>query len=689
VFTGVPAEACGLRDPARKSPHGPIQLSPGPSSLALPSVKYLKSGSTLKRVPTNQWVTRGLFKRLDGVIAYPEEITNPRFPFGRNQAALQLQCARCVLDGRQHATRGVRTGVLSPTGGVGYADMTRTNRSPEFPGRFSGELPLADRFPPCRREGAERSVDVLELVLGLLVVVAALVTVARKTLVPYPVVLVLGGLALALVPGLPHVQLDPKLVFVLFLPPLVYQAAAATSLRDLRAYRRSISSLAVGLVLITMLVVALVAHEAMGIPWGPAAVLGIIVAPPDAVAAIAVARHLHVPKRIVTILEAEGLLNDATAFVTYRMAVAAVVTGAFSMQEASLRFVWSAAGGVFFGLLVGYVVAWVRDHLDDPPVAITISLLTPFAAYIPAEAVGVSGIVATVATGLYVGRRLPLIMEASTRLQTYAVWDMVVFILNGLAFILIGLQLPGIVADLAAPGGHWPLSELIRDALLISVVIIVVRLPWVFATAYLPGALSPRLRARDPYPPWQYVAVVAWAGMRGVDSLATALALPLVTGQGSPFPDRALILFLTFCVIFATLVLQGLSLGPIIRWLRLKGDDLAEREEVVAHLKLSQAGSARLEDLAREGGIPERMLEVFRNDYAERIRRYSSEREEVDVRDSAGVDQQSTLYRRVRRKLLGAERLELIRLRDQGVIGEEVLRSVQRALDLEESLLAE
>jgi Na+/H+ antiporter len=532
-------------------------------------------------------------------------------------------------------------------------------------------------------------VNVLELVLGLLVVVAALVTVARKTQVPYPVVLVAGGLALALVPGLPHVQLDPKLVFVLFLPPLVYQAAAATSLRDLRAYRRSISSLAVGLVLFTMLVVALVAHQAMAIPWGPALVLGIIVSPPDAVAAIAVARHLQVPKRIVTILEAEGLLNDATAFVIYRMAVAAVVTGAFSLQEASLRFVWSVTGGVFFGLLVGYAVAWVRDHVDDPPVGITISLLTPFAAYIPAEAAGVSGIVATVATGLYVGQRLPVIMDAGTRLQAYAVWDMVVFILNGLAFILIGLQLPAVIEDLAAPSGHWPLSELITDALLISAVIVVARIPWVFATAYLPGALSPRLRTRDPYPPWQYVAVVAWAGMRGVDSLATALALPLVTSQGSPFPDRPLILFLTFCVIFATLVLQGLSLGPIIRWLKLKDDDLAEREEVIARLKLSQAGSARLEDLAREGSVAEPMLDLLRNNYAERIRRYSSEHDEVDVRESAGVDQQSTLYRRVRRKLLGAERMELIRLRNQGVIGEEVLRTVQHDLDLEESLLGE
>jgi NhaP-type Na+/H+ or K+/H+ antiporter len=230
---------------------------------------------------------------------------------------------------------------------------------------------------------------------------------------------------------------------------------------------------------------------------------------------------------------------------------------------------------------------------------------------------------------------------------------------------------------------------LITDALLISAVIVVVRIPWVFATAYLPGALSPRLRTRDPYPPWQYVAVVAWAGMRGVDSLATALALPLVTSQGSPFPDRPLILFLTFCVIFATLVLQGLSLGPIIRWLKLKDDDLAEREEVIARLKLSQAGSARLEDLAREGSVAEPMLDLLRNNYAERIRRYSSEHDEVDVRESAGVDQQSTLYRRVRRKLLGAERMELIRLRNQGVIGEEVLRTVQHDLDLEESLLGE
>ena len=527
--------------------------------------------------------------------------------------------------------------------------------------------------------------SVIEVVLGLLVVVAALVTIARKIQVPYPIMLVVGGVAFAFVPGLPRIEIDPNIIFVLFLPTPVYAAAFRTSLRDLRLNLRPISLLAFGLVLFTMLTVAVVAHTAMNMPWASAFVLGIIVSPPDAVAAIAIAEQLRVPRRIVTILEGEGLMNDAVAFVTYRIAVAAVVTGVFSLQEASIRFVLSAVGGVLVGLLVGYVAVWVRQRLNDAPVEITISLLTPFAAYIPSEVLGVSGIVAAVAAGLYVGRNSPEFMTAETRLQTLAVWDMVVFILNGLAFILIGLQLPAIVSQLS----DRPLSDLILYALLISLTIIVVRIIWIFPAAYLPRILSRRLRERDPYPPWQEVALVGWAGMRGLDSLAAALALPMVTNQGSPFAARDLILFLTFCIIFATLVLQGLSLAPLIRWLKLKEDSGADREEVKARLKSTRAGRTRLEQLADEGWMPEEMLDDFRSHYADRIRRHSAVLDGTDARDRANIEKQSSVYERVRRELVAAERQEVIRLRNQDVISDEVLRTVQRELDLEESLLEE
>jgi Na+/H+ antiporter len=532
-------------------------------------------------------------------------------------------------------------------------------------------------------------VDAFEIVLGLLVIVAALVTVARKIQVPYPILLVLGGLALALVPNLPRVELEPNLVFVLFLPPLLYSAAFRVSLRDFQANLRPISLLAIGLVFFTMLVVAIVAHQAIGMAWAPAFVLGIVVSPPDAVAAIAIAEQLRVPRRVVTILEGEGLMNDAVAFVTYRVAVAAVVTGVFSLQDASIRLVLSTAGGVLTGLVAGYVSVWVRQRLDDQDqaVQITIGLLTPFAAYIVSEASGVSGIVAVVVAGLYAGRRSPdpRFMTANTRLQSVAFWEMIVFILNGLAFILIGLQLPVIVAQLS----NRPLLDLIAYALLISATIIVVRLVWVFPAAYLPRALSRRLRERDPYPPWQQVAVVGWAGMRGIDSLAAVLALPLVTSQESPFPDRDLILFLTFCAIFATLVLQGLSLAPLIRWLKLSEDGGPDQEEAKARLKSTRAGSARLEQLATEGQLPEEMLDDFRGHYAERIRRHSSALDGAKDGERERAEQQSDVYQRVQRELVAAERQELIRLRNQGVINDEVLRRVQRELDLEESLLGE
>jgi Na+/H+ antiporter len=530
-------------------------------------------------------------------------------------------------------------------------------------------------------------VGTIEIVLGLLVVVAALVSLARRIEVPYPILLVLGGLALALVPNLPRVELDPNIVFLLFLPPLVYSSAVFTSLRDLRANLLSISLLAFGLVLFTMLVVAVVAHVVIGMAWAPAFVLGIVISPTDVVAATAVAERLKVPRRIVTILEGEGLLNDAITFVTYRLAVAAVVTGAFSLQEALPRFVLVAVGGVAVGLAAGYMSVWLRSRLNDPSVQITVSLLTPFAAYIPAEAFGVSGIVAAVAAGLYVGRHIsdPGVVQADTRLESLAFWGMVIFLLNGLAFILIGLQLPIIVAQLA----NREASDLLLYALVISLTIILVRIVWVFPAAYQPRALSRRRRERDPNPPWQNVAIIAWAGMRGVDSLAAALALPLMTAARSPFPGRDLILFLTFCIILVTLVLQGLSLGPLIRRLKLRKDDGEEMEEVQARLQSTRAGSARLEELAVEGWIPSWMLDDFRSHYSTRTLKHSAALDGASDQDREGAERDAAVYKRARRELLDAERQELIRLRDEGVINDDVLRTVQRDLDLQESLINE
>jgi len=311
-------------------------------------------------------------------------------------------------------------------------------------------------------------VHVIETVLGLLVAVAGLALLARKLQVPYPILLVIGGLLLALIPGLPRVRLNPELVFLFFLPPLLYPAALFTSWRDFRANLGSISLLAIGLVLFTTVAIAWVAHILTGMPWAAGFVLGAIVSPPDAVAAATIAHRLRLPRRIVTILEGESLVNDATALVTYRFAVAAVLSGSFSLASASVWFLAAGAGGVLFGLLIGWVAATIQTRLDDPPVQVTISLLTPFAAYLPADRLGLSGVVAAVTAGLYLGWRAPEIVNARTRLQAFPVWGMVVFLLNGLIFILIGLQLPEVIGNLSGRSKWEPAWH----ALLISAAVI-------------------------------------------------------------------------------------------------------------------------------------------------------------------------------------------------------------------------
>src|ERR1041384_3965089 len=398
-------------------------------------------------------------------------------------------------------------------------------------------------------------------VVLLLMLVAGLVILANKVAIPYPVVLVLGGLALSLIPFLPVVRLDPNLVLFFFLPPLLYPAALFTSWRDFRRNLRSILFLAIGLVLMTTTVVAWVAHTFIaGLPWAAAFALGAIVSPPDAVAAEAILKRLRVPTRIQAVLGGESLVNDATALVAYQFAVVAMVTGRFSLGAASLRFVFVGIGGVALGLLVGLAMRWVQRQLDDPPVQITISLLPPFAAYLLAERLAVSGVLAVVAAGVYLGWHSTA-LTARTRLQAQIFWKMVAFLLNGFIFIMIGLQLPGILRNLK----EEPLSRLTIYGILISATVVFVRIAWVFPATYLPRWLSPKLRARDPAPPWQQSVLIAWAGMRGVVSLAAAFALPIVLANREPFPGRSYILFLTFCVILTTLVFQGLSLPFLIR----------------------------------------------------------------------------------------------------------------------------
>jgi monovalent cation/hydrogen antiporter len=534
----------------------------------------------------------------------------------------------------------------------------------------------------------------IEIILGLLVAVAALATLATRLKVPYPILLVLGGSVLGFVPKLPQVELDPELVFLLFLPPLLYVSALFTSWRDFRANVRPITLLAVGLVLLTTCVVAAVTHATIGLPWSAAFVLGAIVSPTDAIAATAVAQRLGVPRRIITILEGESLVNDATGIVAYRIAVAAVVTGAFSIWEAGFQFVVGAAGGVAVGLAVGWFVIWARRHLsEDPSIQNTLSLLTPFVSYLLAEELPsylwhyfgfpgelhFSGVLAVVTTGLYWGRRGQTVISSGTRLQGYAVWELVTFLLNGLIFVLIGLQLRNVVEQL----GEYSAGDLILYAVLVSLTVILVRMAWVFPATYVPRWVSRRLRERDPSPPWQAVMVIAWTGMRGVISLAAALALPLQTASGAEFVWRDLIIFLTFCVILATLVVQGLSLPVLIRALGLEDDNIGDKEETHGRIRVAEAALERLDELVDEDWVREDTAERIRGLYNYRRNRFSTRFEG----DPDGVEERSSAYQQLMAELLGAQRQRLVRMRDEGKIGDEVMHRIERELDLEESRL--
>jgi len=520
-------------------------------------------------------------------------------------------------------------------------------------------------------------VSVVELMLGLLAALALLVLVARQLNLPYPILLVVGGLALGFLPGVPRVQLAPNLVFLLFLPPILYEEAYFTSWRDFRANLRPISLLVFGLVLATTGAVAAVAHWVIpGLSWATAFVLGAVVAPTDEIAVVPIVHRLRVPRRIVTIIEDESLVNDAVSLVIYRLAVAAVVRGVFSLAQAGTEFVLVSLGGVAIGLAAGWVVSQIVHRINDPPVEITLSLAVPYAGYLPAEKLGASGVLAVVAMGIYLGRKGSLLFAPQTRLQARSFWGMLVFLFNGFLFILVGMQFPRILGVLS----RVPISELIGEALLISAVCILVRLVWIFPTTYLPRLLSRRLRERDPSPPWQYPAILGWTGIRGALSLAAALAIPLTVHNGAPFPARDRIIFLTFGVILVTLVLQGLTLPALISRLGVKDDDSAEREENEARLRATEAALERLEALAGEEWAPPEAIDDLRRHYTRRLHRLRARSDgRPDGRHEALLQQSG----RLQQELLDAEHNTVIALRDQGVINDQVLHEIERDLDLE------
>src|SRR5215211_2023775 len=430
--------------------------------------------------------------------------------------------------------------------------------------------------------------------LALLVSAAALLLLAGPLRIPYPILLVLGGLLLGFGPGVPTVTMPPEVVLVGILPPLLYVSAYFTGLRELRCNLRPISLLAVGLVLMTMVGVAVVAHELTDLPWAAAFVLGAVVSPTDPIAASAIGRRLGVPHRLLDIIEGESLVNDGTALVLLRTAIVAAVTGSFSMWDAGGRLVLNIVGGIAVGVAVGYLIRRIRRVLDNPPLEVTLAFLTGYFAFLPASAIGVSGVLAVVTAGVYMGWYTPELTTVQTRLQGQGFWEILTFLLNVLLFGLVGLQLRPILDSLSGTGG-W---SLVGDAAVIVLVVVALRIAWVFPAAYVPRRLFPRVRERDPYPPWSYPAFVAWNGMRGAVTIAAALLVPLETDAGAPFPGRDLIVFFAFAVVLATLVVQGLSLPLVIRWLRLEADDGgADAEEARARVRAAEAALERLDEL--------------------------------------------------------------------------------------------
>ncbi len=521
-----------------------------------------------------------------------------------------------------------------------------------------------------------------ETVLALLVGVTFLALVSRRLAIPTPALLVTGGLLVALLPGLPAVRFEPQLVFLIFIPPLLYRASLLASYRDVRATFRPILSLGVGHVLFATIVIAWVAHRVIpGMPWASAFVLGAVVSPPDVAAATAFLRRLPMPRRTVTVLEGESMINDAAAIVAYRMAIAAAVTGAFSLVAASVRFLWVAAGGIAVGLAVGWLLRAVRRHIHDPEVENTISLLSGYAAYLPAERFGVSGILAVVAMGIYLGRVGPRFVAADTRVQNDGMWAVVVFALEGLIFVITGLALRPILEGLTAASA----LELAKEAALVSLVAIVARLLWVYFAGNFRWLLGPRLRPSEARPRWQTLTVVAWAGLRGGDSLILAAAVPIATAAGAPFPGRDAIVAVTYGVIVVTLLGQGFTLAPLLRWLGVKETGEEERrEETEARLRTAEVALARLEELSKEPWVHSYALSDTRDHYRHRARRLQSR---ADGTVDGIMEAKSAAHRRLTRELLAVERRELLRLRDSGAINDAVMRRVQRDLDLEELLL--
>ncbi len=522
----------------------------------------------------------------------------------------------------------------------------------------------------------------------LLAAIVALTLIAKKLRVPYPIVFVIGGLVLALIPGVPAVTLAPETVFLLFLPALIFGDGWTTDFRAFKRFYQPIFLLAVGLVAFTSVVVAYVAHWMMGFPLALGFVLGAILSPTDAVATDAIAEDVGLPRVLLTIVSGESLVNDATGLVIYRFAVIAVATGAFSLIGATLNFAYVVVAGVAAGIAIGWVITKIaiairRAGLSDELIAVSISLVTPFALYVPAEAIHASGVLAAMSGGIYMSRKSTQIFDADARLAAAYVWNLLFFVFNGAAFVLIGLQLRSIIHGLA----DYPIATLIGWSLAIAAVVIVVRYAWIFPGTYGRRYAFPKVREREgPDPPWQWVFVLGTAGMRGIVSLAAALALPVTVAGGAPFPQRDLILFITFVVILVTLVGEGLALPWLIRRWAIHDEDDGGKAVAMARVRVAEAVRDHLRTLEASFASTAEWEVAGRlhADYEQRMAHFGAHAEGVEPLDDA---LQHDIERRLRREAYDAERRTLLSLRRSGDITDAVYRNLEWDLDLAESRL--
>jgi monovalent cation/hydrogen antiporter len=522
----------------------------------------------------------------------------------------------------------------------------------------------------------------IEILLLLLIAIAAVGIVAKRSKIPPAILLVVTGVGLALVPGLPAVRLAPELVLLLVLPPLIYSAAVAMSWREFRFSLRPISLLAIGCVVFTTLVTAAVTHWLLGWSWPVGCVLGAIVSPPDAVAPLAIARRMQLPKRILVILEGEGLANDATALILYRFAIVAASAGAFSFANAAGEFAAIIAGELLWGIAVGWLMLRLRRWVADAQIEILLSILTPYIAYWPPQHLGGSGVLATVVVGLYVSWNGLSMISAATRLQGVFFWDVLVYLIEGIVFLLTGLQARTLITGWEA----YSLSVLIGGAAVVSGVVILARFVWMFPATYLPRWLVPSIARKDPAPPWQWPFLLAFTGVRGIVSLAAALAIPLSMNNGRAFPDRDLILFFTFAVILVTLVGQGLMFPAVIRLLGLANAGERElradrKEELLARRRAVEAAIERLDRLAAERGLADEVVQRLRTRYLERLSHFERAPRKDEIHETLAADESELV-------LIAAERDRINELYRQGALKDEARRRLERELDLREANLS-